>query len=564
MTGIRCAARACGFMLLAVALFASRRAPAQSAPAAPPAGPNADWWRAARFGLFVHWGPVSLNGTEIGWSRGGERRGTGGTGEVPVEVYDNFYKRFNPTAFDADEWVAVAREAGTKYLVFTTRHHDGFSMFDSQFTDYKITSPDCPFRRDVVKELAAACHRAGLHLGLYYSQPDWHHPDYRTPNHARYLKYLHSQVRELCTNYGKVDVLWFDGLGGTAADWDAENLLRVARQLQPGILINDRCGLPADFATPEQEVGRFRNDRPWESCITIGQQWAWKPDDELKSLRECVHTLVRCAGGDGNLLLNVGPMPDGRIEPRQVERLRQIGQWLKRCGTTIYDTRGGPYKPDRWGACTSRGSTVYLHVLDSAVETLDLPPLPKKIVASRASTGEPVRVSQTEAGLQVALGKPCAAEDLDRIIVLELDGPAAEMPVLPGRRASRSLALGRPATASNVFEAQAAFGPDKAFDDDEGTRWATDYGTHAAWLQVDLGTPQSIGQAILCEEYGRRVQEFELQVQDGEAWRTFARGKEIGPELRVTFSPVTARIVRLNILSATEGPTLSEFELLPP
>ena len=155
-------------MLLAVALFASRRAPAQSAPAAPPAGPNADWWRAARFGLFVHWGPVSLNGTEIGWSRGGERRGTGGTGEVPVEVYDNFYKRFNPTAFDADEWVAVAREAGTKYLVFTTRHHDGFSMFDSQFTDYKLTSPDCPFRRDVVKELAAACHRAGLHLGLYY------------------------------------------------------------------------------------------------------------------------------------------------------------------------------------------------------------------------------------------------------------------------------------------------------------------------------------------------------------------------------------------------------------
>jgi hypothetical protein len=166
-------------------------------------------WRELKFGLFVHWGPVSLQGTEIGWSRAGERRGTGGTGTVPVEVYDNLYRQFDPTEFDAERWVRVAQDAGMCYLVFTTKHHDGFSMFDSQLTDYKVTNS--PFGRDVVKELADACHRAGLKLGFYYSPPDWHHPDYRTANHARYIAYLHGQVRELCTNYGTVGILCSTG-----------------------------------------------------------------------------------------------------------------------------------------------------------------------------------------------------------------------------------------------------------------------------------------------------------------------------------------------------------------
>ncbi|MBI2433391.1 MAG: alpha-L-fucosidase [Candidatus Hydrogenedentes bacterium] len=326
---------------------------------------NADrlaWWKAARFGMFIHWGPVSLKGTEIGWSRGGERRGTGGTGEIPVEVYDNLYKEFNPVKFNAKEWVALAQAAGMKYLVFTTKHHDGFAMFDSALTDYKITNS--PFGRDVVKELADACQEAGLRLGFYYSPPDWHHPDYRTENHQRYIDYLHGQIRELCTNYGQVDILWFDGLGGTAADWDAVNLVKMIRELQPQIIINDRAGLPEDHATPEQKVGAFQRDRAWESCITICNQWAWKPDDNLKSLEECIGTLVRCVGGDGNLLLNVGPMPTGEIEPRQAERLREIGAWLTKYGSTIYGTRGGPFLPDRWGASTCLGERVNIHVLE--------------------------------------------------------------------------------------------------------------------------------------------------------------------------------------------------------
>ena len=163
-----------------------------------------------KFGLFIHWGPISLQGAPIGWSRGGERRGWRGKGHVPVEVYDNLYKRFNPVEFNADEWVQMAKDAGMKYLVFAGKHHDGFWMFDSKLTDYKITNS--PFKRDVFRELADACHKAGLKLGFYYSLPDWYHPDYRTENHDRYIEYMHGQVREICSNYGKIDIVWLDGM----------------------------------------------------------------------------------------------------------------------------------------------------------------------------------------------------------------------------------------------------------------------------------------------------------------------------------------------------------------
>ncbi|MBN2580022.1 MAG: alpha-L-fucosidase, partial [Pirellulales bacterium] len=292
-------------------------------------------WRKLKFGLFVHWGPVSVQGTEVGWSRAGYRRGLPWnwnilSGEVPVEVYDNLYKKFNPTQFDAKEWVQIAKDAGTKYLVFTTKHHDGFSNYDTKLSDYKITSPESPYGRDIVRQLADACHEGGILWGIYYSQVDWYHPDYMNciDGHRRYLKFLFGQMRELLTNYGKVSMIFFDGLSGDEKDWDGANLINLCRRLQPGVMINDRAGVRADFGTPEQEIGGMNTKRPWESCITLGTQWTWKPDDRIKSLKECIQTLVRVVGGDGNLLLNVGPMPDGRIEPRQADRLREMGRWL--------------------------------------------------------------------------------------------------------------------------------------------------------------------------------------------------------------------------------------------
>jgi alpha-L-fucosidase len=322
-----------------------------------------------------------------------------------------------------------------KYLVFTSKHHDGFSMFDSKLTDYKITNS--PFRRDVVKELADACHKAGLKLGFYYSPVDWYHPDYRTENHARYIEFLHGQLREICSNYGKIDIVWFDGLGGTAQDWDSENLVKMIRQLQPHVIINNRAGLPADHDTPEQRIGRFQNDRPWETCMTICRQWAWKPDDQMKSLKECIQTLVKVVGGDGNFLFNVGPMPDGRIEPRQVQRLREMGAWLKEYGQSIYATRGGPFMPGPWGASTCKGSTIYIHVLNWPDEHLTLPPISKKIVTSSVLTGGAATVKQSSEAVEITVSKGDRLE-LDTIIKLELDGPAGEIaPVVqllsPGR-----------------------------------------------------------------------------------------------------------------------------------
>ena len=517
------------------------------------------WWREARFGLFIHWGPVSLKGTEIGWSRGGERRGRKGRGPIPAEVYDNLYKQFNPTKFDAREWVEIAKAAGMKYLVFTTKHHDGFCEFDSKLTDYKITNS--PFGRDVVAELAEACHEGGIGLGFYYSPPDWHHPDYRTRNHARYIQYLHGQLRELCTNYGKVDIIWFDGLGGKATDWGSDRLFKMIRTLQPHVIINNRAGLPGDFDTPEQRVGRFQTDRPWESCITICRQWAWKPNDRMKSLKQCIDTLVKCAGGDGNLLLNVGPMPTGEIEPRQVVRLKEIGAWLSKHGHAIYATRGGPFRPGAWGAATCKGNTIYVHILAWKGEALVLPPLPKKIVGSSVLTGGTAEVKQTDEAVTISVAK-AHRQEIDTIVALELDGPATD--IRTGVLRSGSVAVGKRATASNVYQKMATYSPGKAFDDDPETRWATDAGTHSAWLEVDLGQPTTIARAVIREAYASRVQEFELQVREGGGWRTVARGTTLGDERELKFPPVTARAVRLNILKATEGPTIWEFHLLPP
>lgn len=430
-----------------LSLHAAEARSTEAAAGAPPAAERLEWWREARFGLFVHWGPVSLKGTEIGWSRGGERRGYGSHGtEVAVEVYDNLYKQFNPTSFNADTWVATAKAAGMKYLVFTSRHHDGFSEFDTQADDYKITSPDSPFRRDVVKELADACHRAGLRFGLYYSQPNWRHPDAFTDRHTNYQAFLKTQVRELLTNYGQVDILWFDGLGKTAQDYDGEALNTLARTLQPRILINDRDGLAEDFDTPEQEIGKFQYDRPWESCITICDQWAWKPNDQMKSPKQCLETLVRCAGGDGNLLFNVGPMPDGRIEPRQVERLKEMGEWLGKYGETIYGTRGGPWKPTSSIASTRKGNTIYLHLLGWNGKTVNLPNIPRKVISSTALTDSTVRVQQAARKISIRIDsamahppdhgaellrspqtRPANQPLIDTIVKLELDGSAMDL-----------------------------------------------------------------------------------------------------------------------------------------
>jgi alpha-L-fucosidase len=436
-------------------------------------------------------------------------------------------------------------------------------MFDSRLTDYKITSSESPYGEDVVKQLADACHAGGLRWGIYYSPPDWHHPDYRLGGrHKKYIEYLHGQVRELLTGYGEVSMVFFDGLGGRADDWDAHRLIKTCRSLQPHVIINNRAGLPCDYDTPEQRIGQMNTTRAWETCMTIGRQWAWKPNDQIKSLKECLHTLIQVVGGDGNLLFNVGPMPDGRIEPRQVERLKEMGRWLEDYGESIYETRGGPFRRGRWGVATHRDDTIYVHVLNPELDIVTLPPIEKTILTSRVLTGGKATVKQSEQSIEISVPE-ADRQEIDTIVVLKLDGSAAE--ANPGTLASGSAAAGKPATASNVFQNQhAAYGPQMALDDDPETRWATDRGTSEAWLEVDLGEAQTLGRAYLSESYATRVRQFELQAKQDGTWKTFARGKRIGEDCLLEFAPVTARTVRLSILDASEGPTLWEFQLFSP
>ena len=334
-------------------------------------------WRSLRYGMFIHWGPVSLRGTEIGWSRGRE---------VPFEEYDQLYKEFNPGKFDAREWVSLIKRSGMKYLIVVSKHHDGFVMWDSKTTDYDIMST--PYGRDILGELSKECEKQGILFGTYYSICDWRHPDYpiefnrkerkKGADMAQYVQYMKAQLKELVESY-HTRILWFDG--EWEDPWTHEmgmDLYQYVRSLDDEILINNRADkgrrgmegvsesnrFAGDFATPEQQVGRFDISTPWESCITICTQWAWKPDDILKSKEECIETLVKTAGGDGNLLLNVGPKPDGTIEKRQADRLLEIGEWLSQYGKTIYGTRGGPVPPQSWGVSTHVGDHIYIHVLE--------------------------------------------------------------------------------------------------------------------------------------------------------------------------------------------------------
>jgi alpha-L-fucosidase len=420
----------CMISLVAASLPMSPLTAAEAGTAAPYLQAKAEdvaRWREWKFGLLISWGPVSVTGKELSWSR--QKRQRFGPGEIPVETYDRLYTRFNPTQYDARKWVEMAEAAGVRYMIYVTKHHDGFCNFDSKLTDYKITSPASPYGKDIVKQLADACHRAGMKFGVYYSQPDWHHPDCYTGNHARYLDYYHGQIRELLSNYGQVDILWFDclGYGGyfgrDAWEWGADAVLKAARQLQPHIVVNNRCGVPADFETPEQTLGQCNFQRAWESVITLGgAQWSWLPEAKLMSRAEIIRDLVSCACGDGNLLLGIGPMPDGRIEPRQVERLAEVGRWLKQCGASIYGTRGGPLTTAEWGGTTWKDDTVYVHVLKWPGESLVLPPIERKIVASKLlSGGGPVRVEQDPHGIRIWVAAADRRE-IDTIIALKLDG----------------------------------------------------------------------------------------------------------------------------------------------
>ncbi len=396
------------------------------------------WWAEGRFGLFIHWGPVSLKETEISWSRANSNPKCPNHGEIPVEVYDNLYRRFNPTNFSGAEWARLAKAAGVRYVVLTAKHCDGFLLWHSQASDYNMAHT--PFRPNICAELARAARRQGLRIGWYFSPMDWRDPDFRTERNALFVNRMQSELRELLTQCGRIDLLWFDWDGHKPL-YDPARTYRIVKELQPRIIINNRLDLGpgnsncqllsanADYYTPEQTVGAYDDQHPWESCMTISRsgQWAWGGHkDGVKPFAACLEMLIRCVGGDGNLLLNVGPMPNGQIAPEQADRLKELGAWLEKYGQSIYGTRGGPFKPGSYGASTRKGRTIYLHLWRSANGRLKLPPIPVKVVRSRVLTGGKAEVRQTEAGLEISLPKR-DLQPLDTVVALELDRSALEL-----------------------------------------------------------------------------------------------------------------------------------------
>jgi alpha-L-fucosidase len=339
------------------------------------------WFQEARFGMFIHWGLYAI---PAGTWNGQKIKGTGEwimlNAKISPEDYETLAPQFNPVAFNAEHWMALAADAGMKYVVTTTKHHDGFCLFDSAFTNYDIMDAT-PFRRDIMKEIADAARKNNLRLGWYHSILDWHHPDAKGERFPAYEKVLHNQVEEILTKYGNVDVVWFDG--EWLEEWTPERgqkLYDHCRGLAPQALINNRVGKGrdgmaglttaghklGDFGTPEQEVPAGTVlDEAWESCMTMNETWGFRSDDpNFKSSAQLIRTLIETVSKGGNFLLNVGPTAEGRIPPESIERLRDIGTWMKVNGESIYGKTASPLRKSPFGRCTFGDGALYVHLFD--------------------------------------------------------------------------------------------------------------------------------------------------------------------------------------------------------
>lgn len=409
-----------------------------------------------RFGMFIHWGPYSQASVEASWPI--MRPNPKAINFIREPDYRRLVETFNPVKFDPASWIRLARAAGQRYMVFTTKHHDGFCMFDSAYTRYKITNT--PYKRDIVAMLAEACRREGMPLGFYYSPPDMDHPGFRDTSRPAsdnwqgepwraewflYLDYMEAQLRELLTRYGDVLVVWFDGLG-QQEKYDGLRFHKLIRELQPGAVINNRIGIPGDFDTPEQftpkgiptrkgrlvgtdpskqegvsaEVPKPEDFRPWETCMTINRTWAYnRHDTDFKSPAQLIRTLIDVASKGGNFLLNVGPKPDGTIQPEFEERLRAVGEWMKVNGEAIYGTTYGPLQGLSFGRTTAKGKTVYLHVFDWPSGKLEVSGLGRVTSARLLRDGRPLKFIQT--GGRLSLEAPAQAPDpYATVIALQL------------------------------------------------------------------------------------------------------------------------------------------------
>lgn len=414
------------------------------------------WFTGAGLGLFVHWDHASQQGIEVSWPLVGRSIVSGGDQArdiVSVAQYHSSAATFNPRRWDAAALARLARSSGARYVVFTARHHSGYSMFHTKAADFSIEHS--PFRADVTRQVVEAVRAEGLRVGIYYSLSDWHHPDYpafeesdkpyayeryRRPSReawARYLDYVRAQLSELLTQYGTIDLVWFDGQWErTAEEWDAAGLRRLTASLQPNAIVNDRLPGQGAYDTPEQLMPISSPPRPWELCLTMNDSWGWRPKDtNYKSPRDLARYLADVVSRGGNLLLNVSPTGDGDVPEAQVSRLKELGAWIATQGEAVIGVRPAPSHVDFHGPATVRGNCLYLHLIDQPVENVVVRGIPVRRVRRVSVLGAeelryrmPLAVYDDyllgpELLAELIIDAPLRSEALITVIVIEFDGP---------------------------------------------------------------------------------------------------------------------------------------------
>ncbi|MEN8201152.1 MAG: alpha-L-fucosidase [Bacteroidota bacterium] len=407
---------------------------------------NREWFQDAKYGLFVHWGVYSIMG-------GGGDQGIAEwimeRKNIPTVQYEKLPGFFNPLDFDPAEWVSMVKKAGMKYITITSKHHDGFAMYDSKISDYNIVDAT-PYGKDVLGMLKKECDRQGVKLFFYHSQLDWHHPDYyplgrtgkdiegrtQSGDWNTYIDYMNTQLTELLTQYGDIGGIWFDGMWDKPdADWRLAETYAMIHNLQPGALIGSnhhKMPFPGeDFMMFERDLPGensmgFNNtgiseEVPLEMCETMNGSWGFNIiDQNYKSVKKLVQTMVRAAGYGANFLLNTGPMPNGKIQPENVDTLMAIGQWLELYGESVYGTRKGPVRPQEWGATTQKGNTVYVHVLDHEGGSLEIEGFTAKIKSAHFFDDDlKAEVKKTKEGIVLTIPKE-KLQEIDTVIVLTL------------------------------------------------------------------------------------------------------------------------------------------------
>jgi alpha-L-fucosidase len=380
--------------------------------------------------MFIHWGLYSVLGRHE-WVMEDEG--------IPVAEYEQLATRFKPKPNAARDWARLARQAGQKYMVMTTKHHEGFCQFATKLTDY--CAPKQGPGRDLVKEYVEAARAEGLRVGFYHSLMDWHHPDgarCATDEAARrrFVDYVHGEIRELLTNYGKIDVLWYDVAWPLdAKGWESEKMNEMVFQLQPEIIVNNRNKLDGDFATPEQRIQAEK--RAWESCMTMNDSWGYQTtDDNWKSPKTIVRNLITCAHNTGNYLLNIGPKPDGSIPEESVRILTAVGKWMARNGKSIYDTDACQPGRSAFASFTRKGNTLYMHVHFWPGETVALAGLMNQVKSARLlATGAPVKFEQEKFRVRFTGLPGKAPDDPVTTIAIECDGePKQDMDFVRNER----------------------------------------------------------------------------------------------------------------------------------